>query len=197
MRSRRSRFRVAMRMSGAFAMVATAGLMTPAAAQTPKVEASVGYQYTHVPDLNFAAGWVGDVTANVNDLFGIVGEVSGAQTTQTEQISSRQSVDVSLRLLTYMGGVRVASHINPKVVPFVQVLMGSARFSGTANVPTTTFNLGMSESHFAMQSGGGVLLMINPRVGIRVGADYRAVVFEGGQENEFRVASGVVVALGK
>ena len=48
-----------------------------------------------------------------------------------------------------------------------------------------------------MQSGGGVLLMIAPRIGIRLGADYRAVLFEGGQENEFRVASGVVVALGR
>ena len=181
----------------ALVIAASAASLTPAAAQTPKVELSGGYQYTHVPDLNFAIGWFGDATANINDLFGIVGEVSGARTTETVQVNSRQSVDVDLTLLTYMGGIRTASHINTHAVPFVQVLVGGARVGGGANVPSTSFNIGVSESHPAVQWGGGVLLMLTPKVGIRAGADYRAVYFDGGRESEFRVASGVVVALGR
>lgn len=182
---------------GVLAIAAIASSMTLAEAQTPKVEVSGGYQYTRVPDLNLGVGWFGDVAANLGDLFGVVGEVSGARTTMTEQVNSRQSVDVNLTLLTYMGGVRVASHINTKVVPFVQVLAGGARISGEAAVPTTAFNVSLSESHPALQWGGGVLLMVSRTVGIRVGADYRAVFFDGGRENEFRVGSGVVLAFGR
>jgi hypothetical protein len=182
---------------GAIAIATVALSMTPAAAQTPAVEVSGGYQYTHVPDLNLAVGWFGDVAANINDAFGVVAEVSGAHTTMTERVSSSQSVDVELTLLTYMGGIRAASHANPKVVPFVQFLAGGARLSGGAAVPSTSFNVSVSESRPATQLGGGVLLMLTNRVGIRVGADYRTVFFDGGRENEFRAESGVVVALGR
>jgi hypothetical protein len=147
--------------------------------------------------MNFGLGWSGDVTANVTDLWGIVGEVSGAHTSMTQFVSPRQSVDVNLSLMTFMGGVRIASHINPRFVPFVQVLGGVARASGGTNVPTIGFNVGVSSTQPALQWGGGVLVMIKRNLGVRAGADYRAVYWEGGRENEFRIGSGIVVAFGQ
>jgi hypothetical protein len=181
----------------AFALVAFAASISPAEAQTPRVELSGGYQYAHVPDLDLGGGWVADVTANITDVLGIVGEVSGARTSVTQRINSRQSIDVDFTLLTFMAGIRSASYSNSRVVPFMQVLGGVARGTASAGVPTAGFDVNVSETHPAIQSGGGVIVMLSKTAGIRAGVDYRAVYFEAGRDDEFRFTTTAVVAFGK
>jgi hypothetical protein len=181
----------------AVVLVTMAASVAAAEAQAPRVELSGGYQYTSVPDFNFAAGWFGDVTANISDVLGIVGEISGAHTTQTEQITSRQSVDVNVSLLTFMGGIRATAHGNRRLVPYMQTLAGAARGSASTDVQAAGFDIAVSETRPALQIGGGVIWMLTPKAGIRAGVDYRAVYFDGGQENEYRVATSAVFAFGK
>jgi hypothetical protein len=179
-------------------MLCTA-IAAPAAAQTPTTELSAGYQFTRPPDLNLPLGWYVDVSGNVAPMFAIVGEVSGAYKSETIAVGT-SSVDATVRLHTFMGGVRVAARTNPRVVPFGQVLLGAARASGgvTASGPAVSVLAQTdADTEFALQIGGGVNLMTSGTFGVRLGADYRRIFVSDGGENEFRLMAGVVFPFGK
>ena len=93
-----------------------------------------------------------------------------------------------------MGGVRVAARINPKLVPFGQVLFGAARLSGgvTASGPAVSVIAATDADAFALQIGGGLNLMPSGNFGVRLGADYRRTFISGGGENDFRLVADVV-----
>ena len=171
----------------------------PAAAQTATTELSAGYQFTRTPDLNLPLGWYVDVAGNVAPMFAVVGEVSGAYKSESIAVGT-SSVDATVRLHTFMGGVRVAARANPKVVPFGQVLLGAARVSGgvTASGPAiSVLAAADADTEFALQIGGGVNLMTSGNLGVRLGADYRRIFVSDGGENEFRLVAGVVIPIGK
>jgi opacity protein-like surface antigen len=183
----------------ALACLLCAVVAAPAAAQTAAAELSAGYQFTRTPDLNLPLGWYVDVAGNVAPMFAVVGEVSGAYKSETIAVGT-SSVDATLRLHTFMGGVRVAARTNPRVVPFGQVLVGAARLSGgaTASGPAiSVLSATDSDTEFALQIGGGVNLMTSGSVGVRLGADYRRIFISDGGENEFRLVAGVVIPFGK
>ena len=174
-------------------------IAAPAAAQTATTELSGGYQFTRTPDLNLPPGWYVDVAGNVAPMFAVVGEVSGAYKSETIAVGT-SSVDSTVRLHTFMGGVRVAARPNPKVVPFGQVLLGAARLSGgvTASGPATSVVAASdADTEFALQIGGGVNLMTSGNFGVRLGADYRRIIISGDGENEFRLVAGVVIPIGR
>jgi Outer membrane protein beta-barrel domain len=185
--------------STALAGALCAGIAAPAAAQTATTALSAGYQFTRTPDLNLPPGWYVDVAGNVAPMFAVVGEVSGAYKSETIAVGT-SSVDATVRLHTFMGGVRVAARTNPKLVPFGQVLLGAARLSGgvTASGPATSVLAASdADTEFALQIGGGVNLMTLGNVGVRLGADYRRIFISDGGENEFRLVAGVVIPIGK
>src|SRR3954467_593840 len=124
------------KMLTALGCLLCAVVAAPAAAQTAPAELSAGYQFTRTPDLNLPLGWYVDVAGHVAPMFAVVGEVSGAYKSETIAVGT-SSVDATVRLHTFMGGVRVAARPNPKVLPFGQVLLGAARVSGgvTASGP--------------------------------------------------------------
>jgi opacity protein-like surface antigen len=174
-------------------------IAAPAAAQGPSTELSAGYQFTRTPDLNLPLGWYVDVSGNLAPMFAIVGEVSGAYKSETIGVGT-SSVDATVRLHTFMGGIRVAARANPRVVPFGQVLFGAARVSGamTASGPAVSVvTASDSDTEFALQFGGGVNLMTSGHFGVRLGADYRRIFISDGGENEFRVVAGVVIPIGR
>src|SRR5882672_8533086 len=176
-----------------------AAIAAPAAAQTAATELSGGYQFTRTPDLNLPPGWYVDVAGHVAPMFAVVGEVSGAYKSETIAVGT-SSVDATVRLHTFMGGVRVAARTNPKVVPFGQVLLGAARVSGgvTASGPATSvIAVSDADTEFALQIGGGVNLLTSGNFGVRLGADYRRIFISGEGENEFRLVAGVVIPIGK
>jgi opacity protein-like surface antigen len=166
----------------------------PAAAQTPKAEFSAGYQFTHVPDLNFPAGWYVDIAGNVHPMLAVVFEAAGAYKSESEQVGNT-TVDATAKLHTFLGGVRIASRANPAVTPFVQVLAGAANASagGSSTGGGPTVNVSDSDTQFALQAGGGVNLNVSQRWGVRVGADWRRIFVSDGGENEFRVVAGLVI----
>jgi len=176
-----------------------AAIAAPAAAQTATTELSGGYQFTRTPDLNLPPGWYVDVAGKVAPMFAVVGEVAGAYKSETIAAGT-SSVDATVSLHTFMGGVRVAAPTHPKVVPFGQVLLGAARVGGgvTASGPAVSvIEVSDAETRFALQIGGGVNLMTSGAFGVRLGADYRRIFISDGGENEFRLVAGVVIPIGK
>jgi opacity protein-like surface antigen len=124
-------------------------------------------------------------------MFAIVGEVAGAYKSETMAVGT-SSVDATVNLHTFMGGVRVSARTHPKVVPFGQVLLGAARVSGgvTASGPAVpVIEVSDSDTRFALQIGGGVNLMTSGNFGVRLGVDYRRIFVSDAGENEFRVAA--------
>lgn len=152
----------------------------PAAAQTttPAFEVAGGYSYLRhfndtVDDTNLN-GWFASVAGNLSSGLAIVGEVDG-------------NYKDSLNLYSFMAGPRVASHKNAALTPWVQVLVGGARSS--------VDGFDVSSTEFALQPGAGVDFWVAPKVGVRVGADYRRI-FGDADANEFRFTAGVVLGLG-
>jgi outer membrane protein with beta-barrel domain len=169
------------------------GVALPAAAQgTPKAELSAGYNFFRVfeedlgDEKNFTKGWYADVAGNMSDMLAIVGLVSG-----TYKTISEGNVDVDLSVHTFLGGVRLSSRANQRMVPFVQFLGGAARssFEGLGESD--------SETDGVLQVGGGVNLMPNATVGVRLGGDYLRVFEDPEGVNVFRFTAGVVIPFGR
>jgi hypothetical protein len=162
-----------------FLMVLTSSI--PAAAQA--VEASGGYNFLRILDeelgdegKNFPNGWYGDLA--VGGTVAAVGRVSANYKTFEDLYD--------LRLLTYMGGVRVGGRGSQGVVPFVQVLGGAFRSS------VSGLGADESESDGALQVGVGVNFLPAGGIGLRLGADYIRVFTEGEGINAVRVGVGIV-----
>ena len=180
------------------ALTCLLGLATaaPAAAQA---EISAGYQFTHTPEVNVPVGFYVDVSGNVAPMFAVVGEISGAYKSETAT-SGSTTVHATAQLHTFMAGVRVASHGNPRLLPFGQMLVGGTRISADLSATTpgaTTFSGGNVETDFTLQIGGGVDAMMRRNLGLRLGADYRRIFFPDVGENEFRLVAGLVLPFGK
>ena len=178
-----------------FLVMKTLGLSSAALAQTPKVEISVGYQVLHALNDTLPVGWYVDLAGNVNRWFGIAGEVGGAYRTKSEPISINRTADVTSKLHTFMGGVRLSARINRRIILYHPVLIGGAH----ASVSTDTVGVtpSPSETKFALQPGIGVNLIVTDKIGVQVAADYRRVFLgeDKGVENECRFTIGIVVPL--
>ena len=93
----------------------------------------------------------------------------------------------------------MSSRANRRYVPFGQALVGGTNVKLSAD----NFNFDESETFFTMQVGGGVTVMANDRVGIRLAADYLRVfgkkesdIIDPEDLNVFRFAVGIVLPFG-
>ena len=179
----------------AFLVMEALGVSSSASAQIPKVEISAGYQVLHALNDTLPVGWYVDLAGNVNRWFGIVGEIGGAYGTKGEAISISQTVDVTSKLHTFMGGVCLSARINRRIILFHPVLIGGAQASVSTDAVGVT--LRPSETKLALQPGIGVNLMITDKVGVQAAVDYRRVFLgdDRGAENESRFTIGIVVPL--
>jgi hypothetical protein len=166
------------------------GLATPAAAQTPKAEVSVGYNWFGAKQsgesdwAKFPKGWYADVAGNISDTLSLVGQVTGNYKTFEDDSTST--------LYSFMAGIRGSSP--GRVRGFGQVLLGGIRSS----VDDVVFGES-SETDFALQLGGGVNVLGSGNVGLRAGVDYiRVFTGEdiGGDVNGFRFNVGVTFGFG-
>lgn len=172
------------------------GMARPAAAQdVPNGTFSGGYQFFSGKGEgndeeweNFPKGWYFDVTGNLTDVVGIVGQVSG-------NYKHFDDDDVDFNIHTFMGGVRTSTQ--GQVRAFGQFLVGGANFKASDDIDS------VSETDFAIQFGAGVDVMGGGGVGLRVGADYLRVFAKdegdlsaGEDVNGFRFVVGVVFGLG-
>jgi opacity protein-like surface antigen len=166
----------------------------PTGAQTPRLDLSGAYAYTHDQDRSesFPAGWVATATGNVNDWIGVVTEFSSSQRTcrQCERgpftSAEFRGTDRNLRVFTFMAGPRVASRAMSLVTPFAQVLVGGAHISGGVQFD------GALTTGLAYQPGGGVDVNVTPALGLRLQGDYRIVRTNGHNGGVTRIAAGLV-----
>src|SRR5688572_7615119 len=101
----------------------------------PVGEASAGYAFMRdtTMDENFPAGWYFSAAANLNDWFGLAGEVTGGHKTMTDIAP----VSVKTNLYTALGRPRFFSK-RGRIVPFAQVLAGAAHLRWKITPDATT-----------------------------------------------------------
>jgi hypothetical protein len=147
-------------------------------------DVAIGYQYMHDQDLakqdpdlgaNFRAGWLVSGGLRFARALWAIGEVS--TTSKTLNIPGDKP---KARVSTFMGGPRLSGGRHGGLIPFGQVLFGSAWAS------TSLLSVSESVSHFAYQPGGGIDLNVSSRFGIRVEGDYRIVRSSGHNSKEPR-----------
>lgn len=198
-----------------------ATLPTPASAQErgfiplPVAEVSAGYTFLRdyedvepgTSGTNLPAGWFTSGAYNVNHWMGLVGEATGSYKNGAWS-RSEGGVDASadIRAYTVMGGPRVY-YKRGRFVPFAQVLAGAAHHRGTVNA--SGFIGGAAYRHketetrtdFAIQPGGGITVYLAESLGVRVGADYRAVFMtqdgDTNRQNQFRFLTGLMFGWGR
>ena len=204
---------------GLLLTMAGLGVALPAAAQTPRIEVSGGYQFLKISadlesidtgdvpvrsiDQSLPAGWYVDLAGNLNRHLGVVFAVGGNYKSISESATlggAAASASADLRVHEFMGGVRFSSRRNPTVVPFGQFLVGavngSAKVTASVSVPGSpgfSFSEEASGTDVGLQTGGGMQLRLAEKFFVRVGADYiRIFSVEG--VNAFRFGAGVVFA---
>ena len=177
--------------------VVIVGMARPAAAQddAPKVEVAGGWNYMGLrfgeSDTweHFYRGGFGEVAVNLNNRWGIVGNVGYDQKTVVEIEG-----DIKAKVIPYLFGVRLSSRANEKNTPFLQFLVGATKRSlslGSESINETTFT---------WQAGGGVTIKASEHVGARIGGDYMRIqgkddseIFGSDATQGLRLTAGVVV----
>jgi opacity protein-like surface antigen len=131
-------------------------------------------------------GWAASIGGYFNDWFGVVADLGGSYTTRNIGGAVVGGTDYRVREYSFMGGPKLAFHLNPQVTPFVQFLLG--RVNASASGPGSA-----SQSDFSMQPGGGVDVTVRRNLAVRVETDYRTARLSNGTDNNFRLVVGIVV----
>ena len=164
----------------------------PCAAQdAPKAELSVGYNMLKFSDETFPGGWYADVARNVGSSMAVVGQVTG-----NYKSVDFEGIDVGLKYHSFAGGLRWLGR-GPTSAGFAHVLIGMSNANASSNASgLLDFNVSDSQRDTFMQLGGGINLMTNAPIGLRIGVDYARIMTNGG-ENVIRFATGIVIPMGR
>ena len=171
------------------------GVVVPAAAQeTPAFEVSGGYSFLNdfTDDISLPVGWYASVSGNVNDWFGIVGDIGANYTTETVL-----GIDIDLTVTSFLFGPKFSGRPNERITVFFQSLVGAARLKGSAAAGGVSVTA--TSTDLALQEGGGIDIKVAESVSIRVGGDYRIIISDTtgvSNSNEFRLTTGVVYGFG-
>ena len=95
-------------------------------------------------------GWQASITANVNEMFGIVGDFGGEYKDDATNCPS-------CKFHSFLGGVRIAKRLE-KATVFGHALYGGTKISGT----------GFGETDFTMGYGGGIDVNATDKIAIRI-----------------------------
>ena len=153
-------------------------------------DVSAGYNYLKDPDFGFPVGFFGDVGISVSENLQLVGEVARSMRTVTDF-----GVDVDLTETSYMGGVRFVRR-SDALAGYFQTLFGGATVNGGAG-NVSGFDVNVSTTVFALQTGGGVIIPISESVGVKLGAAYQPLYDKDfGTSNQFRLLAGISFSLG-
>jgi hypothetical protein len=146
---------------------------------------SGGYAWLRETDLTWPKGFYIAARGNLNDSFGIFGQLS--QHTKTLNISG---VDVSARLRIFGAGPRITGNQRSGVTYFAQLLLGGAQ--ATSEVPSIS-SVSVSRTHFAIQPAGGVDVKAGGTVGVRFQVGETFIRAEGEAQKELTLFVGVVI----
>jgi hypothetical protein len=172
---------------GAVALAAVTALAAPAAAQ----EVSFGYQMQRFSSegdsLNTPFG-VDLSVAGSGTLTG-VGQVDWSRKHESATVLGT-SLDGNADFAAFAGGLRWNGRGNPGATPFVDVLFGVMRSSGSARVAGEEIGSGSSTDPM-LQLGGGVSVPVAGGVGIFGQFDYRRIFSDGSAVNAVRFVAGL------
>ena len=112
-------------LSGAAAI---ALLLFPSTGSAQTFDVSGGYAWLHEDELTVPNGWYGAAGFNLNDSFGIFGQVS-----QHKKTINAVGVDVDTKLTIFGAGPRISGNQRAGVTYFAQVLLGRATSKATVN----------------------------------------------------------------
>jgi hypothetical protein len=158
------------------------------------VDLSVGYQFTHTPDVNLPLGFGVNVALPFNDMLSVVGEFAWGRNSNADILGL--STSVSQTLTTFGAGVRWNAPASDQFTPYIQVLGGAARAAvGDLTFAGTTIP-GTSDTKFMLQPGVGVSAGFGGGVRGFGEVDYRRVFADPG-ENEFRLLVGVTFRIAR
>jgi hypothetical protein len=105
----------------------TLAVPAPVAAQGGAVtELGAGYQLLRSEGETIAVGWSADIWCDVAKSIALAGLVSGGhKEIETHSITGISIIDVEadVSIHTFMGGVRLLTRRNPRIVPFAQFLL--------------------------------------------------------------------------
>jgi hypothetical protein len=173
-----------------FALLLVVALGSTCFAQsTPAFEGSFGYSFLRNFHNFNRHGWVGSAMGNVNDWVGIKGEVGG---NYSDSINSDSH--------SFLAGPQFTLRSTSVVTPWAHFLVGVQRNQTSFRIFTLpgpmAFLATGTNSDFAMQPGGGIDYWFQPRLGLRLGADYRRAFRENRDQNYYRLQAGIVFRFG-
>ena len=144
----------------------------------PKAEFFGGYQYNHLEGGINANGFDFAATGNLNNFFGVTGDIGASFTTQQ---------GVSLHNYTYTFGPQIALRANKGYTPFVHALIGGDH--ATASLA----GVSASGSGMAFLAGGGVDININRSMAFRGAFDWMMLHNNGYTSSKnYRMPIGIV-----
>jgi hypothetical protein len=107
-------------------------------------------------------GWNAGVTANITNNFGITGDVSGYYRTIEGDLDG--DTKASAKIHSFLGGPRFSGS-GEKVRPYAHALFGVGKINGSAEVDSGEGSF--SNYGFAMAFGGGLDVVVSPKIAIR------------------------------
>ena len=167
----------------------------PQTTNSPSYELSAGYQYLHVPEMNFPFGLAIDGALH-RGRFGLVAEGGWALHSDEDQATD---FEFSTNMWHLAAGARFTGFSNRPLWPYAQVLVGAAiahssiDFGGDDDSET--------ETAFMVQPGFGVTLVAGDGWGIFGQVDYRRTFFDEPDgadpsvNNQFRIFIGARMIL--
>ena len=159
----------------------------------PTHEVSVGYSFLGSNVETDRNGWVASFSERVHDRLWVKAEAGGNYRKTFFFDSNRPNYVHSI-----LAGPEFKLRKDTKLVPWAHFLVGVAMNTH----PILTFPVGTgpifhkTDVHFGFQPGGGIDYHLNPRLAIRIGADYRRVT-DVTFRNYFRLQSGLVFGFGE
>src|SRR5262245_40829340 len=140
-------------------IVVTAVLLFATTGLAQTFDVSGGYAWLHEEDLTVPKGWYGAAGFNLNDSFGIFGQVS-----QHKKTINTAGVDVDTTLTIFGAGPGISGNQRSSVTYFAQALIGGATSKATVSgISSASFK----DSNFAVQPAAGVDIKAGGTVGVR------------------------------
>jgi len=176
-------------LAGASNASAQASLTT----STPSWELSAGYQFFHLPEMDFPLGFGLDGAMHFGK-FGLVAEGGWARHAEEEDEGGLTDFEFTTNMWHLAAGPRFTGFSKRPLWPYGQVLVGVAiahsRLELNSDDETET------ESAFMVQPGFGVTFVAGDGWGIFAQADYRRTFFEEADDADPSINNGFRVFIG-
>jgi hypothetical protein len=165
-------------------IVLTAVLLFATTGSAQTFDVSGGYAWLHEDELTVPNGWYGAVGFNLNDSFGIFGQIS-----RHSKTINTAGVDVDTNLTIFGGGPRISGNQRAGVTYFAQVLLGGAKSEATAtSLSSATFK----DTNFALQPAAGVDVKAGGTIGVRLQGGLTLIKAVDDWEKEWVFQIGIV-----